>query len=111
MKKRRWLILGGVLAVLLLLYAIATGWFEPRYGGMRARDYVIRALDVRSISTLDITNKLKPMGAKLAVPALIQALEIEDSRWRKTYAAWLSPCNCILPCSLFLFSSSISFCC
>ncbi len=69
--KRRRLFVSATLALGLLLVALIGGWFEPRYGGMRASAYVLQVLDMPGF---EAEEKLRPMGAKLAVPALVKAL-------------------------------------
>lgn len=85
--KRRWLILLASLALLLLLVAWGGGWLEPRYQGKRASTFVFETLDTPRFFASDATNKFKPMGAKLALPPLIKALEYEDSVFRQKYTA------------------------
>jgi HEAT repeat protein len=84
--KKRWLVLVASFALLLLLVAWGGGWFEPRYQGKRASAYVFEVLDTPRFSTGEATNKLQAMGAKLAVPPLIKALQYEDSVFRQKYA-------------------------
>lgn len=83
--KKRWLIVFAALAFGLLLVALISGWFEPRYGGMRANSYVFQELDTPNFGTAVAEVKIKPMGAKLALPALIKALAYEDSVMRLRY--------------------------
>ena len=94
--KKRWLIVTAVLALGLFLVALIGGWFEPHYTGIRASSYVLQVLDTPSFNPAIATEKLKAMGAQLAVPALVDALECEDSPLRKWQAiaygrapAWL----------------------
>lgn len=83
-RKRHFLLI-AIAGLMALGIWLAIPQREPRFEGLPASQYVRQVVSSNRFGGHLVFRQIEPMGAAVAVPALVSVIEQEDARWRRLY--------------------------